>query len=126
MFESKMLRRTFGHKMGEVAGGREILHCEELHNLFSSPNIIMLILSKGGRGMWGIQYTRGNKKFYVLTTLVGKSGGKRSLEIPNRKSEDNDETSLLYKETWQKCGLDLCDPRQDPSLMSTEMKFRIS
>jgi hypothetical protein len=66
MFENKMLRRTFGPKMGEVAGRRVMLHCEELYNLFSLTNIIMLIISKGGRDMWGIQYTRGSEKFIDL------------------------------------------------------------
>jgi hypothetical protein len=49
MFENKVFRRTFGPKRKEVAGGWKILHSEHLHNLFSSPNIIMLIKSRRAR-----------------------------------------------------------------------------
>jgi hypothetical protein len=38
-----MLRRTFGRKNEEVAGGRRRLHNEKLHNLYASPNIIRVI-----------------------------------------------------------------------------------
>jgi hypothetical protein len=38
MFESRMLRRIFGPKGGQVKGGWRKLHNEELHNLYSSPN----------------------------------------------------------------------------------------
>jgi hypothetical protein len=34
-----MLRRMFGHKKKGVMGKRRKLHNEELHNLFSSPDI---------------------------------------------------------------------------------------
>jgi len=36
MFESWMLRRIFGTKREEMAGGRRKLHNEELHNLYAS------------------------------------------------------------------------------------------
>jgi hypothetical protein len=41
-----MLRRIFGPKREEVAGGWRRLHNEELHNLYASPNIITVIKSK--------------------------------------------------------------------------------
>jgi len=37
------LRRIFGPKREEVAGGWRKLYNEELHNLYSSPNIITVI-----------------------------------------------------------------------------------
>jgi hypothetical protein len=43
VFENRVLRRTFGPKRDEVTGGRRKLHNEELHNLYSSPNIIRII-----------------------------------------------------------------------------------
>jgi hypothetical protein len=41
--ENRMLRRLFGPKREEVAGGWRRLHKEELHNLYASPNIIRVI-----------------------------------------------------------------------------------
>jgi hypothetical protein len=39
-----VLRRIFGPKSEEVAGGWRRLHNEELHNLYLSPKIIMVIM----------------------------------------------------------------------------------
>jgi hypothetical protein len=41
-----MLRKTFGPKREEVDGGWRRLHNEELHNLYTSPNIIRVIKSR--------------------------------------------------------------------------------
>jgi hypothetical protein len=40
MFENWVLRRIFGPKREEVAGGWTRLHNEELHNLYTSANVI--------------------------------------------------------------------------------------
>jgi hypothetical protein len=40
VFENRVLRRIFGPKRDEVRGEWRKLHSEELHNLYSSPNII--------------------------------------------------------------------------------------
>jgi hypothetical protein len=42
----KVFRRTFGQERDEVTGGWRKLHNEELHNLYSSPNIIRMIKSR--------------------------------------------------------------------------------
>jgi len=39
VFESMVLWRIFGPRTEEVAGGWRRLHNEELHNLYTSPNI---------------------------------------------------------------------------------------
>jgi hypothetical protein len=44
--ENRVLRGVFGPKREEVTGGWRRLHNEELHNLYSSPNIITVIKSR--------------------------------------------------------------------------------
>jgi hypothetical protein len=39
----RVLRRIFGPKRDGVTGGWRKLHNEELHNLYSSPSIIIII-----------------------------------------------------------------------------------
>jgi hypothetical protein len=46
VFENRVLRRIFGPKTDEVMGDWRKLHNEELHNLYSLPNIIRMIKSK--------------------------------------------------------------------------------
>jgi hypothetical protein len=41
-----VVRRTFGPLRDEMIGGWRKLHNEELHNLYSSPNIIRIIKSR--------------------------------------------------------------------------------
>jgi hypothetical protein len=45
-FEDRVLRKIFGPKREEVAGGWRRLHNEELHNLYTSLNIIRLTKSR--------------------------------------------------------------------------------
>jgi hypothetical protein len=46
VFENRVLRRIFGPKRDEVTGDWRKLHNEELHSLYSSPNIIIMIKSR--------------------------------------------------------------------------------
>jgi hypothetical protein len=46
VFENRVLRRIFGSKRDEVAGGWRKLHNEELHKLHPSPSIIRMINSR--------------------------------------------------------------------------------
>jgi hypothetical protein len=48
MFENRALR-IFGPKRNEMTRGCRQLHNEELHNLYSSPNIIRIIKSRRSR-----------------------------------------------------------------------------
>jgi hypothetical protein len=45
-FENRVTRRVFGPKRGDVTGDWRRLHTEELRNLYSSLNIIRLIMSR--------------------------------------------------------------------------------
>jgi hypothetical protein len=46
VFENRVLRRIFYPKRDEVTGDWRKLHNEELHNLYSSINIIRMIKSR--------------------------------------------------------------------------------
>jgi hypothetical protein len=46
VFENRVLREIFGPKRDEVTGDWRKLHNEELHNLYSSPNIVRVIKSR--------------------------------------------------------------------------------
>jgi hypothetical protein len=50
VFENRVLRRIFGPKRDEVTGDWRKLHNEELHNLYSSPNIFSIM--KSNRMRW--------------------------------------------------------------------------
>jgi hypothetical protein len=57
VFENRVLRRIFGPKRDEVTGGWIKLYNEELHNLYSSPSIIIMTKSRRmgwARNLWGI------------------------------------------------------------------------
>jgi hypothetical protein len=46
VFESRVLRRIFGPNRDEVTGEWRKLHNEELHSLYSSPDIIRQVKSR--------------------------------------------------------------------------------
>jgi hypothetical protein len=46
VFENRVLRKIFGPRRDEVTGDWRTLYNEELHSLYSSPNIIKMIKSR--------------------------------------------------------------------------------
>jgi hypothetical protein len=46
VFENRVLRGIFGWKRDEVVGRWRKLHIEELHSLYCSPSIIIIIKSR--------------------------------------------------------------------------------
>jgi hypothetical protein len=95
VFENRALRRIFGLKRDEVTGGWRNLHNEELHNLYSSPSIIIMI--KLRRMRWTGHVARMGEKMNAYRILVGKPDGKRPLGRPRRRWVDN--TKLNLRET---------------------------
>jgi hypothetical protein len=75
VFENRVLRRIFGPKRDEVTGDWRKLHNEELHNLYSSPNRIRMIKSRGMR--WAGHVARMGETRNAYMILVGKPEGKR-------------------------------------------------
>jgi hypothetical protein len=80
------LRRIFGPKRDEVTGEWRQLHNEELHYLYSSPDIIRQIKSR--RMRWAGHVARMGEERKVYKVLVGKPEGKRPLGRPRRRLED--------------------------------------
>jgi hypothetical protein len=56
VFENRELGRIFRPKRDEVTVGWGKVHNEELHNLYSSPNIVRMIMSR--RMRWAGHVTR--------------------------------------------------------------------
>jgi hypothetical protein len=79
-------RGIFGPKRDEVKGEWRKLHNGELHNLYSSPDIIRQIKSR--RMKWAGHVARMGEGSKVYRVLVGKPSGKRPLERPKRRWED--------------------------------------
>ena len=74
VFENRVLRRIFGPKTEEVKGEWRKLHNEELHDPYSSPNIVRVI--KWRRMRWAGQVAPMGVNRVVSRVLVGKPEGK--------------------------------------------------
>jgi hypothetical protein len=70
VFGNRVLRAIFGPEREEVAGGWRRLHNEELHNLYTSPNIVRVIKSK--RMRWAEYVARMGEMKNAYIILVGK------------------------------------------------------
>jgi hypothetical protein len=81
-----VLRRIFGPKREENGSWRK-LHNDELHNLYSSPNIVRVIKSK--RMRWAGHMTRMGEGRVVYRILVERPEWRRPLRRPRRRWEDN-------------------------------------
>jgi len=79
MFENRVLR-IFGPKRNKVSGEWRKLHNEELHDLYSLPNIIQLITLR--RMRWVGHVTSKGERRGVYRALVVKPEGKSHLEDP--------------------------------------------
>jgi hypothetical protein len=77
VFENRVLRRIFGPTRDEVTGEWKKLHSGELHNLYSSPDMIRQIKSR--RMRWAGHVARMGEGRNVYRVLVGKPEGKRPL-----------------------------------------------
>jgi hypothetical protein len=87
VFANSELRKIFGPKREEVAGGLRRLHNEELHNLHTSLNIIRVIRSRRMRQAKHVARMGDIRNAYNI--LVGKPEGKRQLGRPRRTWKDN-------------------------------------
>jgi hypothetical protein len=104
VFENSVLRRIFGPRRDEVKGQRRKFHSGELHNLYSSPDIIRQIKSR--RMMWAGRVARMGEGRNVYRVLVGNPEGKRPLERPGRRCVDRIRTDLREVGWGGGCGVD--------------------
>jgi hypothetical protein len=93
VFENRVLRRIFGPKRDGVTGVWRKLHNEELHDLYSSPNIIRIIESRMIR--WAGNAARMGEKKKTYRLLVGKTEGKNPLRRQRSRRMDNIRMDLL-------------------------------
>jgi hypothetical protein len=70
VFCTRILRKIFVLKRGQVTGEGRNLHNEELHDLCSSPNIIRVIESR--RMRWEGHVSRMGERRYAYRILVEK------------------------------------------------------
>jgi hypothetical protein len=101
VFENRVLRKIFGPKREEDGSWRK-LHNDELHNLYSSPNIVRVIKSR--RVRWAGHVARMGEGRGVYRVLVGRPEGMRPLGIRRRRWEDNIKMELretgIDKANW--------------------------
>jgi hypothetical protein len=94
----------------EVSGEWRKLHNEELHILYSSPNIIRKM--KSMRMRWVGHVARMGKERNVYRVLVGKTEGKKVLGKPRHRWEDGIRMDL--KEIGWGFRVDPVGPGQEP------------
>jgi hypothetical protein len=86
IFENRVLRRIFGPKKEEDGSWRK-LHNDELHSLYSPPNIFNVIQSR--RMRWAAHVARMGEGRGAYRVLVGRSEGKTPVGRPRSRWEDN-------------------------------------
>ena len=99
-------------------------HAGELSDLYSSPNIVLVVKSR--RMRWAGHVARMEEARGVHKVLVGKPEGKRPLGRPRRTWEDNIKMDL--EEVGSGCGdwMELAKDRDRwRALVSTVMNFRV-
>ena len=98
----------FYPKRDEVTGEWRKLHNEELSDLYSLPNIVRVVKSRTMR--WAGHVERIGERREVYRVLVGKPEGRRPLQRPRRRWEDNIKMDL---EEVGCGGMDWIDATQD-------------
>jgi hypothetical protein len=78
VFENRVVRRIYGPKRDEVAGGRRKLHDEELHDLYSSPSIVRAIKARRMRWAGHVARMGAMRNCYKILISVSLKGSDHS------------------------------------------------
>jgi hypothetical protein len=117
-----VLRKIFGPKR-EEDGSWKKMHNDELHSLYSSPNIVGVIKSKM---RWAGHVARMGAGRGVYRVLVGRPEGKRPPGRPRRRWEDNIKMDLgeigIDKANWIQLAKDRVQWR---AFVNTIMNLRV-
>jgi hypothetical protein len=95
VFENRVMRKIFEPKREEDGSWRKF-HNDELHNLYSSPNIIRVIKSR--RMRWAGHVAHMGEGRGIYRVLVGRPEGKRPMERHRHRWEDNIKMDLRETE----------------------------
>jgi hypothetical protein len=87
VFVNRVLRRIFGPKRDGVTKEWRRLHNEELNDLYSSRNIIRVIISR--RMRWERLVARMGEGRGAYRILVGRPERRKQLGRPRHRWEDN-------------------------------------
>jgi hypothetical protein len=124
VFENRVLRRIFGPKREEDGSWRK-LHNDELHDLYSLPNIVMVIKSR--RMRWAGHVACMEEGRGVYRVLVGRPEGKRPLGRPRHMWEDNIKMDLreigIDEANWIRLAQDRVQRR---AFLNTVMTLRVT
>jgi hypothetical protein len=119
--ENRVLR-IFGPKREEDGSWRK-LHNDELHSLYSSPNIVRVVKSRRMRRVGHVTHIVEGRGVYRV--LVGRPEGTRPLRRPRRKWKDNIKMDLkeigIGGANWIHLAQEMFQWR---AFGSTEMNFR--
>jgi hypothetical protein len=120
VFENRVLRRILGPKREENGSWRK-LHNDELHSLYSSPNIVRMIISRSMR--WaGHVVCMGRRGLFTGFWL----GGPKALGRHRRRWEDNMKMDLreigIYETNWIRLAQDTVQWR---AFVNTVMNLRV-
>jgi hypothetical protein len=123
VFENRMLRRIFGPKREEDGSWRKLRN-DELHSLYSSPNIVMVIKSR--RMRWAGHVARMGEGRGVYRVLVGRPKAMRPLGRTKRRWEDNIKMDLgeigIDGANWIQLAKDMVRWR---AFVNTEMNLQV-
>jgi hypothetical protein len=123
VFENRVLRWVFGPKREEDGSWRKLRN-DELHSLYSSPNIVKVIKSRRMRWAGHVACMGEGRGVYMV--LVGRLEGKTPLGRPRRRRKDNTNMDLreigIDGANWVRLAQDRAHWR---AFVSTVMNVRV-